>query len=71
MNFKKIFYMFLIYQNIICESFINKNILKYNIINKHNIKISDSYNILINNKKIYFQNIVEKLKKKTNSFLHQ
>ena len=96
MNLKKIFYIFLIYQNIICESFITKNILKYNIINfKHNnrmnllrlshadkelfsyklrsyenIKILDSYDInLINNKKLSFRDIVEKFKKKTNSFL--
>ena len=71
MNFKNILNIFLIYQKIICESFITKNTLKYSIINfKHNnIKISDTYNInLINNKKIYFHNIVENLKKKTNSF---
>jgi len=72
MNYKKIFHIFLIYQNVVCKSFITKNILKYNIINsKHdNIKISDSYDInLINNKKIYFQGILEKIKKKTNSYL--
>jgi len=71
MNFKNILNIFLIYQKIICESFITKNTLKYSIINfKHNnIKISDTYNInLINNKKIYFHNIVENLKKKNNIF---